>query len=134
MLQDDQKRMVISMLACIPLSYVIPKLPSTLLREVYSLLLGTVIQYYIYGTEIYLVFLLHVFMYLLTWINPKKCGSHVTIVSLVLLSIYHIYRMSIDYGGWNLDVSTIMMSNVNKYSLFAYAYQDGKTDLSKLTP
>jgi len=29
--------------------------------------------------------------------------------SLGLLSFYHIYRMVIDYGGWKLDVSTIMM-------------------------
>lgn len=35
--------------------------------------------------------------------------------------------MIVDYGGWNLDVSTIIMSNICKYSLFAYAYQDGQT-------
>jgi lysophospholipid acyltransferase len=72
-------------------------------------------------------------MYGLVKINPSHCGKHVTIVALVLLSIYHIYRMVVDYGGWTMDVSTIMMSNVNKYSLFAFSVQDGKTPINKLT-
>lgn len=76
---------------------------------------------------------MHILVYLLVKINPRRCGKHVTVVSLVLLSIYHVYRMIVDYGGWTMDISTIMMSNVNKYSLFAYSYQDGQTDLNKLT-
>lgn len=80
-----------------------------------------------------MIFLLHALVYVLVAVNPRHCGKHVTIVSLALLSGYHIYRMVVDYGAWNLDVSTIMMSNVNKYSLFAYAYQDGQTNLGKLS-
>jgi hypothetical protein len=41
--------------------------------------------------------------------------------------------MIVDYGGWTMDISTIMMCNVNKYSFFAYSYQDGQTDPNKLT-
>ena len=99
----------------------------------YSFTLGTLIQFYVYGTDIYLIFLMHALIYFLVKINPNRCGKHVTVVSLALLSIYHVYRMVVDYGGWKMDISTIMMSNVNKYSLFAYAYQDGRTDLNKLT-
>jgi lysophospholipid acyltransferase len=65
--------------------------------------------------------------------NPKNCGNQVTVVSLVLLSVYHIYRIIVDFGGWTMDISTIMMCNVNKYSLFAYSCQDGRTDPSKLS-
>ncbi len=133
MLSDDQTRIILSMLICIPFSYVIPRIPSVMGREVYSFVLGTLIQLYIYGTDIYLIFLMHILVYLLVKINPRRCGKHVTVVSLVLLSIYHVYRMIVDYGGWTMDISTIMMSNVNKYSLFAYSYQDGQTDLNKLT-
>lgn len=132
MLSDDQTRILLSMLICIPFSYVIPRIPNVIARQVYSFILGTLIQFYVYGTDIYLIFLMHALVYILVKINPHKCGKHVTVVSLVLLSIYHIYRMIVDYGGWKMDISTIMMSNVNKYSLFAYAYQDGNTDLNKL--
>ena len=66
-------------------------------------------------------------MYFLIKINPKNSGKKVTLISLALLSVYHIYRMITDYGNWSIDISTIMMSNVNKYSFFAYSYQDGHT-------
>lgn len=133
MLSDDQLRILGSMVACIPLSYAIPKIPSTLGREVYSFVLGTIVQFFIYGKDIWLVFALHTLVYLMTISNPSKCGKNVTIVSLALLSVYHIYRMIIDYGGWTMDISTIMMSNVNKYSLFAFSVQDGQTDMNKLS-
>lgn len=133
MISDDQARLLSSMLVCIPFSYVIPKLPNRLSREIYSLILGTLVQFYIYGTDVLMIYALHVLVYFLTMINPKSCGKHVTIVSLVLLSIYHIYRMIVDYGGWTMDISVIMMSNVNKYSLFAFSYQDGHTPLNKLS-
>lgn len=133
MITDDQARILLSMVACIPLSYAIPKIPNTFARELYSFVLGTLIQFYIYGKDILLIFALHALIYSMVKVNPKHCGKHVTIVSLVLLSIYHIYRLIVDYGGWTMDISTIMMCNVNKYSLFAYAYQDGRTDLHKLS-
>ena len=52
---------------------------------------------------------------------------------MFLLSTYHIYRMNVDYGGWTLDVSVVIMMNVCKYSEFAYALQDGRTPTEKLT-
>lgn len=133
MIQSDQIRFISSILACIPLSYIIPKIPNVYARELYSFLMGTIIQYFIYGSDIYLVFLLHFLVYGMVKISPANCGKSVTIVTLLLLFLYHIYRMMIDYGGWTLDISTIMMSNVNKYSYFAYAVQDGKARLDKLT-
>lgn len=90
-------------------------------------------QYYIYGQDILMIFFLHALVYTMVKLNPSHCGKNVTIVTLVLLSIYHVYRMLVDYGGWSMDISTIMMCNVNKYSLFAFSYQDGHTDLQKLT-
>lgn len=90
-------------------------------------------QLYIYGKDIYIIFLLHALVYAIVKVNPRHCGKHVTIVSILLLSIYHIYRLIVDYGGWTMDLSTIMMCNVCKYSFFAYSVQDGQTDLSKLT-
>jgi lysophospholipid acyltransferase len=133
MISDDQIRVLSSMLACIPLSYFLPKIGNVYLREIYSIVLGTVIQFYIYGKDLVMVFALHAVVYGLVMANRRYCGTVVTTVSLALLSVYHVYRMMIDYGGWSLDISTIMMCNVNKYSFFAFSYQDGLADASKLT-
>jgi hypothetical protein len=48
MLTYDQIRILSSMVFCIPLSYIIPKIPAQI-REIYSLLMGSLIQYYVYG-------------------------------------------------------------------------------------
>lgn len=78
--------------------------------------MGTLLQYYVYGSDIYLVFALHALVYSLACFRIKKLGALVTYLSMTLLSIYHIYRMIVDYGGWTLDISTIIMMNVCKYS------------------
>lgn len=133
MIQDDQIRLISSIILSIPLSFLLPKIQNAYIREIYSFLMGTIIQFYIYGIEIYIVFMMHFLTYILVWLSPAKCGKQVTIVSLVLLSIFHVYRMMVDYGGWSIDISTLMMSNVNKYSLFAYAVQDGRTNQASLS-
>ena len=38
-----------------------------------------------------------------------------------------------DYGGWHLGVSTFVMLLCNKLSGIAWDYEDGATDLSKLS-
>ena len=116
MIQDDQIRLISSIILSIPLSFLLPKIQNIYIREIYSFLLGTIIQFYIYGIEIYIVFMMHILMYILVRLSPAKCGKQVMV----------------DYGGWSIDISTLMMSNVNKYSLFAYAVQDGRTNQASL--
>lgn len=70
-------------------------------------------------------FLVHLVVYSIIKLKGRKCGALVTGISIAALSIYHIYRVIVDYGSWTLDISTILMSMVCKYSLFAYSYEDG---------
>ena len=42
--------------------------------------------------------------------------------------------MIVDYGGWTLDLSTVLMTIVCKYSLLAYAVEDGNKPTTKLNP
>ena len=42
--------------------------------------------------------------------------------------------MIVDYGGWTLDLSTVLMTIVCKYSLLAYAVEDGNKPATKLNP
>jgi lysophospholipid acyltransferase len=36
--------------------------------------------------------------------------------------------MLTDYGGWNIDVTTIYMMSVCKFSMVAFSYEDGEKD------
>jgi lysophospholipid acyltransferase len=33
--------------------------------------------------------------------------------------------MIVDYGGWRIDVSTIYMMSICKFSAIAFSYEDG---------
>lgn len=125
MFPEDQLRVVLTILASIPLSLLLYKLPSTAIRKYFSIVLGTYLQYYVYGHEVWMSFAMHFLIYSIIVAKGRQCGFLVLLTAILLLSIYHIYRMVVDYGGWTLDVSTILMGNVCKYSLFAFSYEDG---------
>lgn len=124
MIPEDQMRVIWSILISIPLSIILRYLP-TPFNKYFSALCSIVLQVYVYHQEIYISLLFHLFIYLLIRFKGRQCGFLTTWISLLILSIYHIYRLVVDYGSWTLDVSTILMGNVCKYSLFAYSYQDG---------
>lgn len=41
------------------------------------------------------------------------------------LSFLHIRRMIEDFGGWKLDITTIYMMSICKFSSIAFCYEDG---------
>lgn len=122
MFPEDQLRVGIAIITSIPLSLLLYKLPSTAIRKTYSLVLGALLQYYVYGHEVWLSFAMHCLIYAIVVVKGRQSGFIVLLCAILMLSLYHIYRMVVDYGGWTLDVSTIMMGNVCKYSLFAFSY------------
>ena len=70
----------------------------------------------------------HIFIYvLIKSIKREQCGPIITIVAIFVSSAYHIYNLIYHYASWNVDISTILMGAVCKYSLFAFSYQDGLT-------
>ena len=125
MVSEDQQRIIIAMTVSVPLSFLLRFVRGFTYREVYSVLVGTLLQYYVYGFDLIYVFGLHCIVYAICSFAPHKCGGIVTIASLVVLSIFHIYRMIIDYGSWTIDISGVLMTVICKYSLFAYSVQDG---------
>ena len=133
MLSEDQIKFLTALTVSVPLSFVLQKLPAGKVRHIYSTLLGTLLQIFVYGYSIWMIFLLHSVIYLLILVTSKKCGKLVTLFSLGCLSFYHVYRMIIDYGGWAIDLSTVMMTITCKYSLFGYAVEDGRNKNKTLT-
>lgn len=134
-LSEDQIKFITGLILSVPLSFFLRKLPTTTNRYLYSFIMGTLLQLYVYGTDIWMPFTVHLIVYAIIKLKGRKCGALVTGLSITALSIYHIYRLVVDYGSWILDISTILMSMVCKYSLFAYSYEDGgKHNSNKLNP
>ena len=94
-------------------------------RKYYSLIVGTIFQYFVYGTDVWIPFLNHIVIYIAIKILGRKCGFWVTVLGITGYSIYNIVYMFIAYANWSVDVTALLMGNVCKYSLFAYSYQDG---------
>lgn len=131
-LSEDQIKFISGIILSVPLSYLIRKIPISCNRYLYSFVMGTLLQLFVYGYDIWMPFLVHLIVYAIIKIKGRKSGALITGISIVALSIYHIYRLIVDYGSWILDISTILMSMVCKYSLFAYSYEDGGKDKEKL--
>lgn len=124
-LSEDQIKFISGLIISVPLSYFLRQIKNVQIKFLYSFILGTALQLFVYGLDIWMPFVVHIIVYLIIKIKGRNCGAFVTGISILALSIYHIYRMIDAYGSWILDISTILMSMVCKYSLFAYAYQDG---------
>lgn len=118
----------------IPAALAIRYFPNTNinLRKCFSIILATMLQYYVYQNELFWTFALHVIVYLVMLINGRWSGFIVTVISMIALSIYHVYRLIYSYGSTDIELSFILMLYVSKYSLFAFAYQDGGLSDDKL--
>ncbi len=125
MLPEDQLRVISALLICVPLSYLMQKMRLPVTRKSYSLIVGLLLQYWIYRTDLIYPLMMHCAVYGLIVLLGRKCGFIVTVFSLVTLSVYQMYLMIYYYGIWKIDVSVVLMTSVCKYSLFAYAYEDG---------
>lgn len=135
-LPTDQVRFIIGNILCVGLCFLLPRISSVKQRTQYSTLLGTLLQFYIYADEpikISVITLVSVIMYYVTRMSPRhQVGRNVTVLSMVLLSFYHIYRLITDYGSWRIDAATAFMMMVVKYSSFAYSYEDGAKSTDQL--
>jgi hypothetical protein len=69
--------------------------------------------------------LLHVIIYAVIKVRGRQSGFFVTVLSMLALAVYHIWRLVTNYGSTDIELSFILMLYVSKYSLFAFAYQDG---------
>jgi lysophospholipid acyltransferase len=68
-----------------------------------------------------------IFTYLFIYFLGRKVSAFwVLILTVIHLSILHIKRMIEDFGGWNLDATTIYMMSICKFSSLAFSYEDGE--------
>lgn len=133
-LPDDQRRLLLSILTTFPLGIINHFIYGRTFRLLYALIFGSLVQYYMYGFSCINVLIATIICYVLMRVcDRKKIGWIVTVYAFLHLSLIHIYRMIVDYGGWTMDVSLIMMMTITKFTSFAFCYSDGNKDEQKLT-
>jgi len=131
----EQLRFLICVFFQYPSSYLISKINSPLIMQIFNIAIGFLLQIYIFRGQFIISFLATLSCYLcMRFIPNKKLQAYLTfIVSMSFLSGIHIYRMIIDYGNWTLDVNVILMINVCKYSAVAFNYYDSDRDEKECT-
>lgn len=76
-LPEDQIRLVLASLLCVPLCYLMPSLPQVQLRRLYSTLLGVALQLYVYNTyrpQLAMMLLVSLAVYAAVRVRPRTCG------------------------------------------------------------
>lgn len=133
MVEADILRMLGGLLALVPLSYPIRFIPQREVRKAYSLVLGLVVQLFVFQSYMYPIYFQHLIVFLLIRYRGPRCGAIVTFESMLFLSGYNIYEFLYNYGGWTMNASALLMILVCKYSLLAYALEDGSQPIDKLS-
>ena len=125
----DQLRYISCMVFSLVLSVLhralLPDSPTV--KHVYSLFFGFLFSWICFGVNTLVVFMLGVMCFAIVKqkiISPWWSPRIVFIIALALLSGMHIYRLRIDYGGYNLDVSGPLMIVVLKVTSFAWNCHD----------
>jgi len=125
MINPDLLKLVLGLAALVPLSYPIRFITNKQARYSYSLIMGLALQIYIFGTEMYPIYIQHIIVFIILKLKGPKCGGLVTFQSMLFLSGYHIYEFLYNYGGWSMNAAALLMILVCKYSLLAYNLEDG---------
>lgn len=122
---SDQLRLVLLFLLAIPLGVIHKNIPYTDIKHIYSIIFGLIYSYIIVGYSSIHLFICSTLCYILMYIKPNQ-PMYSTLCSMLYLSISHIYRLYIDYLGWSLDYTMLLMVAVVKLSTLAYNIYDGR--------
>ena len=123
-MENDTIRIMFVLTIQIFLSYPLKTLRKSR-RYLFSTVLGTLTQWMVFGYQTWIILGFGIAMFVLTKKSGKRCGAVVTTVSMVFLSSYHLYDVIYKYGDYTMGGVVLLMVMVCKYSLFAFAYQDG---------
>ena len=130
----EQIILITTMAATIPFSFLNYCIKGRKNRILYSLIIGFIFQYSIYGINcLHTIFATLATYYFVYFYGRKLSPIYILIGVMLQLSILNIHRMFFDFGGWAIDdISTIYMVNVAKYSSFAFSYDDGGKDIKEI--
>ena len=126
----EQIIIITTMVSAIPFSLLNYFINNRQARLLYSLIVGFILHYSIYGINVLHTVIATIVSYLYVYYYGRKLSPfYLLIASMAHLSILNIVRMIVDFGGWAIDdISTIYMVEVAKYSSFCFSYSDGDKD------
>jgi hypothetical protein len=61
----------------------------------------------------------------ITMFGRKYSAFYVLAFNILYLSALHINKMIKNYGQWGIEVNTLYMMSICKFSSVAFAYEDG---------
>ena len=131
---SEQIVLITTMSAAIPFSLLNYFISNRTSRLLYSLIIGFILQYSIYGINTFHTVFGTIISYYFVKFNKRRISAfYILIASMAHLSYLNIARMIVDYGGWAIDdISTIYLVAVAKYSSFAFCYEDGGKDINTM--
>ena len=124
----EQIIIIMTMVSVIPFSFLNYLIHNKQARLYYSLIIGFIFHYSIYGIKSLHTIAGTIASYIYIYFYGRKISPfYLLIASMAHLSILNIIRMIVDFGGWAIDdISTIYMVEVAKYSSFCFSYSDGE--------
>lgn len=132
-INPDDIRLVFCLIVSYPIGFIFKNIKSTQARHVIGLSLGIFFQYIIYRSQIIFPFILALFGYF----GPKLLGRNksrlVFVASMIYLSLFHIWRMYVDWGGSAIEITAVLMIYVCKVTSLSWCYQDGAVPEEKLS-
>lgn len=126
---SEQIIIITTMTAVIPFSLLNYLIHNKQARLLYSLIVGFIFHYSIYGTKSVHTIIGTIVSYIYTYYFGRKYPFYLLVATMLHLSYLNIKRMIDDFGGWAIDdVSTIYMIFLTKYTSFCFSYSDGGKD------
>jgi hypothetical protein len=122
----DKAKYLFCTLLCYGLSLVYRFLPNKpTLKNVYGLVLGLWMGYFVFGYQMVHSIVSTVVVYLMLTILPRSIARHAVLTfALGYVSVAHIYRMYVDYLGWSLDFTGPQMLLTLKFTFYAFDLND----------
>lgn len=100
-------------------------------RLIFSLLVGLVFQYIVYGYSMYHVLIAAMVNLFIVRNFKKNVGKYATIYNFTHNGWIHLCRLLFDYDNWSVEISVIFMMLICKLCAFSYSIQDGLDYLEK---
>lgn len=131
---SEQIILITTMAAAIPFSLLNYFIKGHNNRILYSLIVGFIFHYSIYGlNSLHTIFATLATYYFVYFYGRKLSPFYVLLYAILHLSVLNIHRMFFDFAGWAIDdISTIYMIFVAKCSSFAFSYSDGALNINEM--
>ena len=98
----------------------------TLVRHLYTITIGVLIQLYMFGIDILHVVLMSAVAYaMMKFLDRNQQHKFVMAWVLAYLSCSHLHSVIYKFGSYDMNVTTYTMLLVCKLSALAFCYKDG---------